>query len=367
MTNVQIDDSEKKMSAKTFMVMAGGTGGHIFPALAVAQALQQQGHHIVWLGSEGAMETRLVPQYNIPLETLAIKGIRGNGLKRKLLLPFTLIKTIMTARSIIRKYHIDGVIGFGGFVTFPGGIAAKMCGLPLVVHEQNAIAGLSNKVLARLANRVLFAFPDVFGNQNGLVGNPVRADIANLPEPKQRFADRYGPLNILIVGGSLGADALNQIVPQAIALLPAEQRPKIVHQSGRNKLTVLEQNYQQLGVEANCTEFITDMLSAYRDADLVICRAGALTIAELTAAGVGAFLVPYPHAVDDHQTANAQFMVNDQSAVLLPQSTLTAQSLHDLLINLTREQCLQMAVKARALAQPDSADRVAREVMGCFE
>lgn len=347
------------MSVKTFMVMAGGTGGHIFPALAVAQALQAQGHRIIWLGSDGAMETRLVPQYDIPLETLAIKGIRGNGLKRKLMLPFTLLKTIAAARQIIRRHQVDAVIGFGGFVTFPGGIAAKLCGLPLIVHEQNAIAGLSNKVLAHFANQVMFAFPQVFSNENGLVGNPVRADIAALPPPQQRFNGRNGELNILVVGGSLGADVLNQIVPQAVALLPAEQRPRLLHQSGRNKLAQLEQNYAQCAVEAQCVEFITDMVSAYRNADLVICRAGALTIAELTAAGVGAILVPYPHAVDDHQTANAQFMVKDGAAILLPQTNLNTQTLMATLADLSRERCLDMAIKARALAQPDSAAKVA--------
>lgn len=347
------------MNVKTFMVMAGGTGGHIFPALAVAQELQAQGHCIVWLGSEGAMETRLVPQYNIPLETLSIKGIRGNGIKRKLLLPFTLVKTIAAARRIIRRYNVDAVIGFGGFVTFPGGIAARLCGLPLIVHEQNAIAGLSNKVLSHFASQVMYAFPHVFTNQNGLVGNPVRADIAALTPPAQRFAGRQGVLNILVVGGSLGADILNKVVPQAMALLPESQRPNLLHQSGRNKLTQLQHQYAEYGVKAECVEFITDMVSAYREADLVICRAGALTIAELTAAGLGAILVPYPHAVDDHQTANAQYMVKDGAAVLMPQTSLNAQSLQTVLADLSREQCLQMAEKARALAQPDSAAKVA--------
>ncbi|MCX8746767.1 undecaprenyldiphospho-muramoylpentapeptide beta-N-acetylglucosaminyltransferase [Snodgrassella sp. B3800] len=347
------------MNSKTFMVMAGGTGGHIFPALAVAQELQAQGHRIVWLGSEGAMETRLVPQYNIPLETLSIKGIRGNGIKRKLLLPFTLVKTIAAARRIILRYNVDAVIGFGGFVSFPGGIAARLCGLPLIVHEQNAIAGLSNKVLSHFASQVMYAFPQVFTNQNGLVGNPVRADIAALTPPAQRFAGRQGVLNILVVGGSLGADILNKVVPQAMALLPESQRPNLLHQSGRNKLTQLQHQYAECGVKAECVEFITDMVSAYREADLVICRAGALTIAELTAAGLGAILVPYPHAVDDHQTANAQYMVKDGAAVLMPQTSLNAQSLQTVLADLSREQCLQMAEKARALAQPDSAAKVA--------
>lgn len=347
------------MNVKTFMVMAGGTGGHIFPALAVAQELQAQGHRIVWLGSESAMETRLVPQYNIPLETLSIKGIRGNGIKRKLLLPFTLVKTIAAARRIIRRYNVDAVIGFGGFVTFPGGIAARLCGLPLIVHEQNAIAGLSNKVLSHFASQVMYAFPQVFTNQNGLVGNPVRADIAALTPPAQRFAGRQGVLNILVVGGSLGADILNKVVPQAMALFPESQRPNLLHQSGRNKLAQLQHQYAECGVKAECVEFITDMVSAYREADLVICRAGALTIAELTAAGLGAILVPYPHAVDDHQTANAQYMVKDGAAVLMPQTSLNAQSLQTVLADLSREQCLQMAEKARALTQPDSAAKVA--------
>ena len=229
----------------------------------------------------------------------------------------------------------------------------------MIVHEQNAIAGLSNKVLSHFASQVMYAFPQVFTNQNGLVGNPVRADIAALTPPAQRFAGRQGVLNILVVGGSLGADILNKVVPQAMALLPESQRPNLLHQSGRNKLAQLQHQYAECGVKAECVEFITDMVSAYREADLVICRAGALTIAELTAAGLGAILVPYPHAVDDHQTANAQYMVKDGAAVLMPQTSLNAQSLQTVLADLSREQCLQMAEKARALAQPDSAAKVA--------
>ena len=347
------------MSVKTFMVMAGGTGGHIFPALAVAQALQARGHKVILLGSEGAMETRLVPQYGIHLETLAIKGVRGNGWKRKLMLPLTLAKTVQAARHIIQKFHVDEVIGFGGFVTFPGGVAAKLMGVPVIVHEQNAVPGLSNKVLSRWARRVLYAFPGVFADADGLVGNPVRADIAALPAPETRFEGRNGALTVLVVGGSLGADALNQVVPKALSLLPAEQRPSITHQSGRNKLAALQARYEEVGVTAHCVEFIDDMVSAYRDADLVVCRAGALTIAELTAAGVGAVLVPYPHAVDDHQTVNAQFMVKAGAAILMPQTTLNAEYLADTLRELNRGQCLLMAKKARQLAMPNSAEEVA--------
>lgn len=347
--------------SKTFLLMAGGTGGHIFPALAVAQSLKQQGHQVVWLGSKDSMEERLVPQHGITLETIAMKGVRGNGLKRKLMLPFTLWQTVQAAKDIIQRHRIDAVIGFGGFVTFPGGMAAKFLGVPIVIHEQNAVAGLSNKVLAKWAARVLYAFPKAFEQYpDGLVGNPVRAEIAQLPEPKQRFAERSGSLNVLVVGGSLGAQVLNEIVPQALAMLPETQRPHVTHQSGRNKLDALKQAYAQANVQAQCIEFVDDMVSAYRDADIVICRAGALTIAELTAAGVGALLVPYPHAVDDHQTANARFMVSAQAGLLLPQSELTAAKLAEVLAGLTRETCLQWAEQARTLALPNSADDVAR-------
>lgn len=349
------------MIAKTFLLMAGGTGGHIFPALAVAQSLQAQGHKVVWLGSLHSMEERLVPQHNIPLETIAMKGVRGNGLARKLTLPFTLFKAVQAAKNIILKHKIDAVIGFGGFVTFPGGLAAKLLDVPIIIHEQNAVAGLSNKVLARWATRVLYAFPKAFdGYADGLVGNPVRADIANLPAPEQRFATRSGSLNILVVGGSLGAQVLNDLVPQALAKLPENARPKITHQSGRGKLPALQRAYEEHGVTAKCMEFVDDMKTAYEQADLVICRAGALTIAELTAAGVGALLVPYPHAVDDHQTANARFMVSAEAGLLLPQSQLTAEKLAEILAGLTRPSCLKWAKNARSLALPHSADDVAK-------
>lgn len=349
------------MNAKTFLLMAGGTGGHIFPALAVAASLKAKGHHVVWLGSRDSMEERLVPQHGIHLETIAMKGIRGNGLKRKLFLPVMLYHAVQAVREIIRRQRIDAVIGFGGFVTFPGGVAAKLSGIPLIIHEQNAVAGMSNRYLAKWAARVLYAFPSAFdAYPDGLVGNPVRAEIAQLPEPKQRFAERSGNLKIFVVGGSLGAQVLNDLVPQAMALLPEHQRPQIIHQSGRGKLPALEQAYQTAGVSAQCIEFVDDMVSAYRNADVVICRAGALTIAELTAAGVGALLVPYPHAVDDHQTANARFMVSADAGLLLPQAQLTAAKLAEILGGLTREQCLQWAEQARTLALPDSADDVAR-------
>lgn len=349
------------MIAKTFLLMAGGTGGHIFPALAVAQSLQAQGHQVVWLGSLNSMEERIVPQHNIPLELIAMKGVRGSGWARKLALPFTLVNAIQAAKNVILKHKIDVAIGFGGFVTFPAGVAAKLLGVPLIIHEQNAVAGLSNKVLARWATRVLYAFPQAFeGYGDGLVGNPVRADIANLPAPETRFATRSGSLNILVVGGSLGAQVLNDLVPQALAKLRENARLNITHQSGRGKLPALQRAYEKYGVSAKCIEFVDDMKTAYENADLVICRAGALTIAELTAAGVGALLVPYPHAVDDHQTANARFMVAAEAGLLLPQSQLTADKLAEILAGLTRPSCLKWAKNARSLAFPHSADDVAK-------
>lgn len=351
------------MAGKTFMLMAAGTGGHIFPALAVAEALRARGQHVIWLGSDDSMEMRIVPKYDILLETLDMKGIRGNGLKRKLMLPLTLPKAVIQAGRVIRKHRVSGVIGFGGFVTFPGGIAAKLAGVPLVIHEQNAVVGLSNRYLSRVADKVLYAFPNAFGNVGELVGNPVRAEIAALPMPAERFAGRDGRLKILVVGGSQGAQVLNGLLPAALAKLPDEQRPRVLHQSGRGKLEALEAAYREAGVEAECVEFIDDMVSAYRDADLAVCRAGALTIAELTAAGLGALLVPYPHAVDDHQTANARFMVQADAGLLLPQDRLTADKLAEVLDGLTRERCLIWAQNARTLAASDSAEKVAEIAM----
>lgn len=347
-------------NAKTFLLMAGGTGGHIFPALAVAQQLQQRGHRVVWLGSENSMEERLVPQYGIPLETVAMKGIRGNGLKRKLALPLMLFKAVRAAKAVLQRHAVDAVIGFGGFVTVPGGLAAKISGIPIIVHEQNAVAGMANKQLAKWAARVLYAFPNAFaGVQNGLVGNPVRAEIAALDAPETRFANRSGSLKVVVVGGSLGAKVLNDTVPAALALLPEQQRPQVLHQSGRGHLETLRQHYIHHGVQAECVEFIGDMAAVYRDTDLLICRAGALTIAELAAAGVGALLVPFAQAVDDHQTANARYFVSAQAGLLLPQSQLTAEKLAEVLAGLNREQCRQWAQNARTLAQPQSAALVA--------
>lgn len=352
--------------SKTFLMMAGGTGGHIFPALAVAQSLRAQGHKVVWLGSEGAMETRLVPQYDIPLETLAIKGVRGNGLLRKLQLPFTLIKTIRAALNVIHRHRIDCVIGFGGFVSFPGGVAAKVARIPLVIHEQNAIAGLSNRVLARIATRVLYAFPNALPYPDGLVGNPVRAEIAAMPPPTKRFAPRTGALKLLIVGGSLGAKIFNDTLPEIIAAMPADKRPQIRHQCGRGNSEAVAARYRALGLDVTCSDFIDDMVAAYSDADFVICRAGALTVAELAAAGLGGLLIPFPHAVDDHQTHNAQYLVTGNAALCIAQTQFTVAETAEKLATLTREQCLTWAQNARKLALPDSAQQMAEIAIACI-
>lgn len=350
--------------SKTFLLMAGGTGGHIFPAIAVAQALQKHGHKVVWLGSENSMEERIVPQHNIELERINMKGIRGKGLWRKLTSPFMLLRCVRQCKDIIQRHNIDAVVGFGGFVTAPGGLAAKWLGLPIIIHEQNAVAGLTNKLLAKYAARVLYAFPNTFKQYpNGLVGNPVREEITQLPEPEQRFAQREGKLKIAVVGGSLGAQALNHLLPSALAKLPLEQRPIVFHQAGRGHLESLQQAYQNAGVEATCVEFVEDMPALYRDSDVLICRAGALTIAELTCAGIGALLIPFPYAVDDHQTANARYMVAAQAGLLLPQAQLNTDNLAQMIANLTREQCLIWAQNARALALPNSAHDVAKIVI----
>ncbi|MDO5685921.1 MAG: undecaprenyldiphospho-muramoylpentapeptide beta-N-acetylglucosaminyltransferase [Neisseria sp.] len=353
--------------SKTFLMMAGGTGGHIFPALAVAQTLRAQGHRIVWLGSAGAMETRIVPQHDIPLETLAIKGVRGNGLLRKLLLPVTLFKTVQAALNVIKKHRVDGVIGFGGFVSFPGGVAAKIARIPLVIHEQNAVAGLSNRALAKIATRVLYAFPNALPYADGLVGNPVRAEIAAMPPPAVRFAAHTGSLKLLVVGGSLGAKVFNDTLPDIIAAMPPAQRPQVRHQCGRGNSAAVTERYRALGLNAECSDFIEDMVTAYAAADYVICRAGALTVAELAAAGLGGFLVPFPHAVDDHQTQNAQYLVQGNAAICIAQSEFTAADMAERLSRLSREQCLQYAANARALALPDAAQKMAAIAVACVQ
>lgn len=343
---------------KTLLVMAGGTGGHIMPALAVADHLRSRGWRIVWMGNPDGMEATLVPGHGYEMAWVRFTALRGKGLVRKLLLPFNLLRGFLQAKREIERVQPDAVLGMGGFITFPGGMMAVLKGKPLLIHEQNSVAGLANRVLARVADRVLTGFPEVI-DKGEWVGNPVRDEICQLPSPAQRYGARQGPLRILVVGGSLGAQALNETVPRALALIPADQRPEVIHQSGARHLPLLQGYYATAGVEAQCVAFIEDMAGAYAWADLVICRAGALTIAELAAAGVASILVPFPHAVDDHQTGNARFLANAGAAILLPQKDLTPERLA-LVRDMTRAQLLQMAEQAHALARPDATATVAK-------
>jgi UDP-N-acetylglucosamine--N-acetylmuramyl-(pentapeptide) pyrophosphoryl-undecaprenol N-acetylglucosamine transferase len=344
--------------SRTILIMAGGTGGHIYPGLAVADALKAQGWNVVWLGAPGSMEAELVPKHGYPVAWVNFSGVRGKGVLRLLTLPFTLLRALWQSADAIFRHRPDVVLGMGGYITMPGGLMAAFLRRPLVIHEQNSIAGLSNKVLAKLATRVLSGFPEVLkGTQ--WCGNPVRTDIAALSAPQQRFAGRSGKLKVLVVGGSLGAQALNETLPKALALL-GDAAPEVIHQTGKKNLEVVQKLYAQAGVNADIRAFLDDMADQYAKADLVICRAGALTIAELAAAGVASVLVPFPFAVDDHQTHNARFLSAQGAAVLLPQQEMNAEGLAQLLRGLDRERLLAMAQAARKLAKPEATQQVAQ-------
>lgn len=346
------------------MIMAGGTGGHIYPALSVADYLRERGWKVVWLGARTGMEADIVPKRGYPMAWIRFSGLRGKGLIRAALLPVNLLIAFWQGARAIFAHRPDVVLGMGGYVAFPGGMMASLLNRPLVIHEQNSVAGLTNKVLAGVADRVLAGFPTAFSKGKATwTGNPVRADIAATPEPQVRCAGRSGPLQLLVIGGSLGAQALNTVVPQALALLPAAARPAVVHQAGAGQLDTLKANYSAAGVAADARAFIDDMAAAYAHADLVICRAGASTIAEIAAAGVAALFVPFPHAVDDHQTVNARFLADRGAALLIPQSTLTAQKLADVLNTLDRPRLLAMAQAARAAAKPEATATVANVCM----
>ncbi|XID74830.1 undecaprenyldiphospho-muramoylpentapeptide beta-N-acetylglucosaminyltransferase [Alkanindiges sp. WGS2144] len=348
---------------KTVMVMAAGTGGHVFPALAVAESLRVQGIEVHWLATRIGMEHRLVGARNIPLHPIDIQGLRGNGLKRLLAAPFKIVAATFAAMRLMRQLKVDAVIGFGGYVAGPGGLAARLLGLPLVIHEQNAIAGFTNTQLARLATLVLQAFPQAFPESAKVktTGNPVRADIASLVAPEHRYDARdVAPLNILIVGGSLGAQALNERVPEALASLNIPLH--IIHQCGQQQVESTQQRYTALAnavLKVQVVPFVEDMAAAYAQADLMICRAGALTVTEVATAGVAAVFVPLPSAVDDHQTANAGYLADCGAAIICPQSTLTSQSLSQALAPLMSRPVLKaMAIKARQQAHPQATQQV---------
>jgi UDP-N-acetylglucosamine--N-acetylmuramyl-(pentapeptide) pyrophosphoryl-undecaprenol N-acetylglucosamine transferase len=345
---------------KTILIMAGGTGGHIFPGLAVADEMRAAGWDVVWMGARGGMEERLVPPHGHEMALIRARAARGKGLLQKLLLPANLLFSFWESARHLRRLRPDVVLGLGGYVAFPGGMMASLLDRPLALHEQNAVAGLANRVLAALADKVMVAFPKALKRAEW-TGNPVRAAIAAIAPPEQRFQGREGPLRLLVVGGSLGAQALNEALPKALAVLSDDVR--VVHQAGEKHLQALEQNYRAAGVQGELVAFIDDMARRYAEADLVICRAGAVTVAELSAAGLASVLVPFPHAVDDHQTANARFLADQGAAVLLPQAELTPEKLAALLGSLDRPRLLEMARKARALGKPDAARVVAQRCM----
>jgi UDP-N-acetylglucosamine--N-acetylmuramyl-(pentapeptide) pyrophosphoryl-undecaprenol N-acetylglucosamine transferase len=348
--------------------MAGGTGGHVFPALAVAELLRTRGNEVFWIGTHQGLEARLVPERNFPVEWISIAGLRGKGMGPLLSAPWRLLVALRQAAGILRRRRPDLLLGMGGFASGPGGLMARAFGVPLIVHEQNSVPGLTNQWLSRVARRVFEAFPGSFPASRGAetCGNPVRAEIAGLPAPAQRMAGRSGPPRLLVVGGSLGAKVLNETVAYAVAAMPPASRPAIRHQAGERTLAVAESAYRDAGVEAEVQPFIRDMAEAYGWADLVVCRAGALTVSELAAAGVGSVLVPYPYAVDDHQTCNARYLADHGAAELLPQERLGVEVLGDLLGRMLgdRKRLLDMAEAARRRAIPDAAARIAE---ACLE
>lgn len=349
--------------SKCALIMAGGTGGHIFPGLAVAEALRERGWRVHWLGNAVNMEGKLVPPRGFAFESIDFGGVRGKGPLTLALLPPRLLKAFWQSIAAIRRVQPDVVIGLGGYITFPAGMMGVLLGKPLVLHEQNSVAGLANKVLAGVADRVFSAFPGAM-KQAQWVGNPLRAAFLQQPDPAQRFAGRSGPLRLLVVGGSLGAKALNDAVPQALALIPPAQRPQVIHQSGATQIEALRASYAAAGVQAELTPFIEDTAQAFAEADLIVCRAGASTVNEIAAVGAAAVFVPFPAAVDDHQTANARFLVEQGAGRLLPQQDMSPEQLAELLQTTDRATLLRWAERARQLAKTDATAQV---VAACEE
>lgn len=350
------------------LVMAGGTGGHIFPGLAVAEALRERGWRVHWLGGAGtasqpSMESQLVPARGFAFETIEFSGVRGKGALTLLKLPLRLLKAFWQSVQVIRRVQPDVVVGFGGYISFPAGLMSVVLGKPLILHEQNSVAGMVNKLLARVASRVFTAFPGVFKKAQW-VGNPLRPAFLRQPEPNLRFAGRSGPLKLLVIGGSLGAKALNELLPQALALLPEAERPRVVHQSGARQLVELQASYRAAGVVAELTPFIEDTAQAFAEADFIICRAGASTVTEIAAIGAAALFVPFPAAVDDHQTVNARFLVAQGGGWLAQQRDLTPSILATMLQKTERTALVKAALQAKTLEKTDATLHV---VAACEE
>ena len=352
------------MTKPSILVMAGGTGGHIFPGLAVAQYLRICGWNVSWLGNQSGMEYRLVKSCDFPFEAVEFGGLRGKGLKAKIMLPINLVRACFQSWKIMRRLKPNVVLGMGGYITFPGGLVTKFLKRPLVLHEANSVAGSANRALAKIAMRTLTGFPNTMERAEW-VGNPIREEFDHLQRPEARYHDRQGPLSILVVGGSLGAAALNENIPAALALIPKDVRPSVIHQAGDKHLADLQKRYAELGVEADIRPFIDDMPTAYANADLVIRRSGAMTVSELAACGVASCLIPFPHAIDDHQTANAKFLSDAGAAVLLPQQSLNPQDLALMIQNFNRSDLKDMAIRAHALAKTHATQRVAEVCADC--
>ena len=351
-----------KKVLKRVLIMAGGTGGHVFPGLALARYLRENGVEVHWLGTRLGLESRLVPEANFPLHFIIIGGLRGKGIKPFLTAPIKIATAILQSRRIIKEINPDIVIGMGGFVSGPGGIASWLLRRPLIIHEQNAKAGLTNKLLSRIASKVLAGFPESFSPEANVVmtGNPVRTEIENLPPPRERLEPAHAPFRLLVLGGSLGAQAINDALPKAISKLTPEERPEILHQTGDKNFEATKKYYESIGIEATIKPFIKDMAEAYAWADMVLCRAGALTVAELCAVGLGAIFVPFPHAVDDHQTANANFMVKNRAALCVQQAELTESRLADIVREFAKspERRLAMAEAAYQLRNAHVVERI---------
>ncbi len=365
--NTTSDINLDKKDLGPVLITAGGTGGHVYPGLAVARALEAQNIPVVWMGTPKGLEARVIPEAGIDMVYLSVSGLRGKGLTTLLVAPFQLLKALFQSLKIMMKVKPSAVLGMGGFVAGPGGLVASLMGKPLLIHEQNAIPGLTNKILSKFSKKVLEGFSGTFptssANQNKVmgIGNPVRKDIVSIDSPTVRLGDRWGRINVLVFGGSLGAQILNEVVPMALEEMPLDKRPVVRHQAGKSKDEVTNSTYKKMAVEAEVTPFIEDMAEAYEWADLVICRSGALTVAELSAAGMASIMVPYLHAVDDHQTANAKYLSDSGAAVLIPQSDLTTESLSAVLTDLCsdRNKLIEMSIKAKRLAKPDATEEVA--------
>lgn len=354
------------MTKPSILVMAGGTGGHIFPGLAVAEYLRARGWSVAWLGNPNGMEYRLVPGRGFQFESVVFGGLRGKGLLTKLMLPLNLARACWQSWSIIRRLKPSVVLGMGGYITFPGGLMSALLKRPLVLHEANSVAGSANRYLSKIATKTLTGFPNTLPGSEW-VGNPIRTEFEVLDTPAQRYGKRAGPLSLLVVGGSLGASALNETIPAALALIPLENRPIVLHQAGEKHVDGVKQRYAEWGVVADVRAFIDDMAGAYASADLVVCRSGAMTVSELAASGVASCLVPFPFAIDDHQTANAQFLANANAAKLLPQTEFNPSAFAQWLQGIGRIELLQMAECAHQLAKMQATERVAAICAECAE